>query len=343
MLAFIMIVYTGVAAIRTKKEIMGYLILFLILNLLNSFHVLLEGLTSTKRVFGFAGVMFVDYVGIAITLNFILLLMSRGKKYRIFLAFSFIIFVAALLVTQTRNAWLSTFLCLLLLIIFIILHSKKFEMKRSFLILTLISSILVMSSLVLVVTSLKPEVTERAEQTTKVEESIDQSGQVQSSLLTRVFIWHTAYLAFLEHPVIGIGAYSFPFSSHQYYKVPRLIFENYVEGLSPHVTYLAVAAETGLIGLFAFLFFLVASLKFSFDSIKHSKSFEDSSFSLLLFGPLIYITISMLMTDAWLWGQGIILWGIILGLNLWNRKTLIQKNKIEASAISHDLNTSAQS
>jgi len=126
MLAFIMIVYTGVAAIRTKKEIMGYLILFLILNLLNSFQVLLEGLTSTKRAFGFAGVMFVDYVGIAITMNFILLLMSRGKKYRIFLAFSFIIFVAALLVTQTRNAWLSTLVTIVPVIMIRMLHSKKF-------------------------------------------------------------------------------------------------------------------------------------------------------------------------------------------------------------------------
>lgn len=343
MLAFIMIVYISAAAIRTKKEIIGYIILFLILNFLNSFHVLFEGLTSTKRAFGFAGVMFVDYVGIAITVNFILLLMSKGKKYRIFLAFSFIIFMAALLVTQTRNAWLSTFLCLFLLMIFIILNAKKFEMKRSFLIVTLAASILIMSSLVLVVTSIKPEISERAEQTTKVEESIDQSGQVQSSLLMRVLIWHTAYLAFLEHPVIGIGAYSFPFSSHQYYQGPRMIFEDYIKGLTPHVTFIAVAVETGVIGLLAFLFFLIASLKLSFDSIKHSKSFEDSSFSLLLFGPLIYITFSMLMTDAWLWGQGIILWGILLGLNLWNRKRIIQKNINKGLSVTPDLNTSTQS
>jgi len=317
--------------------------LFLILNLFNSFHVIAEGLTSPRRAFGFAGIMFVDYVGIAITMNFILLLMSKGKKYRIFLVPSFIIFVAALLVTETRNAWLSTFLCLFLLMIFITLNAKKFEMKRSFLIATLVSSILVLSSLVFTVTSLKPEVSERVEQTTKVEESIDQSGQVQSSLLMRVLIWHTAYLAFLEHPVIGIGAYSFPFSSYQYYRVPRMIFEDYVKGKTPHVTFIAVAVETGLIGLFAFLFFLIASLKFSYDSIKRSKSFEDTSFSLLLFGPLIYITISMLMTDAWLWGQGIILWGILLGFNFWNRKRIIQNNINKDLSVTPDLNTSTQS
>ncbi|MCW8805855.1 MAG: O-antigen ligase family protein [Ignavibacteriaceae bacterium] len=343
MLAFIMIVYISASAISTKKEIMGYIILFLILNLLNSFHVLFEGLTSTKRAFGFAGIMFVDYVGIAITLNFILLLISKGKKYRIFLVPSFIIFVAALLVTQTRNAWISTFLCLFLVMIFIILNAKKIEMKKSSLIVVLAVSIFLISSLVLAVTSFDPEVTERAEQTTKVEESVDQSGKVQSSLLTRVMIWHTAYFAFLEHPVIGIGAYSFPFSSDQYYQLPRMLFEDYVKGKTPHVTFIAVAVETGLIGLFAFLFFLIATLKFSYDSIKHSKSIEDTSFSLLLFGPLIYITISMLMTDAWLWGQGIILWGILLGFNLWNRNRIFIKNINRDLDLIPSLNSSTQS
>jgi len=215
-------------------------------------------------------------------------------------------------------------------------------MKRSFLVVVLAASILLISSLVFVVTSINPEVSERAEETTKVEKSIDQSGKVQSSLLTRVMIWHTAYFAFLEHPVIGIGAYSFPFSSYQYYHLPRMIFEDFVEGRTPHVTFIAVAVETGLIGLFAFLFFLIASLKFSYDSIKRSKSFEDSSFSLLLFGPLVYITISMLMTDAWLWGQGMILWGILLGFNLWNRKRIFQKNINKNLAITPDFDTLIQ-
>jgi hypothetical protein len=33
----------------------------------------------------------------------------------------------------------------------------------------------------------------------------------------------------------------------------------------------------------------------------------------------------MLMTDAWLWDQGIVLWGIILGLSIANRKILLEK------------------
>ena len=332
MVAFVMILYFSVASIRSKKEVLTYIILFLIFNIFNSFHVLFDGLTSSKRAFGFAGVMFVDYVGLAITMNFILLLTSRRKNYRLLLVVSLILFVIALLITQTRNAWISTFLSLFLLMIFLIIMSQKFNMRRLLLVTMLVASVVVISSLVLVVTSVNPEVGERAQQTTEIDESIDHTGAVKSSLVMRFFIWHTAYMAFVEHTVFGIGAYSFPFSSFQYYTIPRFLFDTYVEGRTPHITYLAVAVETGVVGLLGFLIFLFASLKFSFDGIRYSKSFEESSFSLLLFWPLIYIIISMLMTDAWLWGQGLILWAILLGFNLWNSKTLKQKYLLENSA-----------
>ena len=339
MFAFIFIVYTSSLAIRDKKEIVVYIILFLILNLFNSFHVIADGLASSRRAFGFAGIMFVDYVGIAITMNFILLLVSAGKNFRILLLISLLVLIAALLITQTRNAWLSTFLSLFFALVYLIFKSKKFKIRKSFLIAAMIASMIIMGSIFIFISSVNPEVTERAQETTKVEQSIDKEGQVKSSLVSRLLIWHTAYNAFLSEPVIGIGAYSFPFSSQEYYKVPRFIFEDYVEGLTPHQTFIAVAVETGLLGLFAFLFFLIASLKISFDTIKLSKTSEEKRFSFLLFSPLLYILISMTMTDAWLWGHGIILWGILLGFNLWNRKKLIEKNVSGNTDSSLDLNT----
>jgi O-antigen ligase len=331
MLAFAMLIYICAVAIRTKNEILSYIVFFLILTLLNSFQVIGEGITATRRVFGFAGIMFVDYVGVSITMTFIILMTGRGKKYRILWLAGIIIFIAALLITQTRNAWLATFLTLFALILIMIIKAKKLEMRRTLLILSLTFSIFIAIVLVFTVASIKPEVSERAEETTKVEESVSKSGLIQSSLLMRFFIWHTAYTAFIEHPIIGIGAYSFPFSSQEYYKVPKYIFNEYVDGVTPHQTFFAVAVETGLLGLFAFLLFLVSSLKISFDSVNYAKTFEEKSFSLLLFSPLLYISISMTMTDAWLWGHGIILWGILLGFNLWNRKKLIEKYISEKS------------
>jgi putative inorganic carbon (hco3(-)) transporter len=328
MLAFIFIVYTSSVSIMDKKEIISYIILFLILNLLNSFHVIAQGLVSSRREFGFAGIMFVDYVGIAITMNFILILINRRKDFRIILIISFLILIIALLITETRNAWISTFLSLFLSLIFLIIKSKTLEFSKSFVVVGIIISTIFLSSVFIFVSSVKPDVSERAQETTNVEEGINKEGQVQNSLLSRLLIWHTAYNAFLANPVIGIGAYSFPVSSQHYYTIPKFLFDDYVKGLTPHLTYIAVITETGIVGLITFIIFLISSLKFAYDGFRYSKTIDEKRFSFLVFWPLVYITISTFMTDAWLWGQGIVLWGIFLGINLWNRKRIKEKHSL---------------
>jgi O-antigen ligase len=332
MVVFIFIVYTSSFTLRDKKEVVSYLILFLILNLLNSFHVIAQGLISSKRAFGFAGIMFVDFVGIAITMNFILIITNQFRNYRIFLVISFIILISALFITQTRNAWLSTFLSLFLALIFLVIKSKKFQLRKFFLILILAISTLILTSVFLFISSVNPEVTERTKETTNVEEGVNKEGQVQNSLISRLLIWHTAYNAFVANPILGIGAYSFPVGSQQYYTIPKFLYDDYVKGLTPHVTYLAVAVETGAVGLITFLLFLITGLKFAYDGLKYSRTVDERKFSFLIYWPLVYIFISMFMTDAWLWGQGIVLWGIILGINLWNRKR-IKENYLPQSLV----------
>ena len=331
MLAFTFIVYTSPLSIRDNREVITYIILFLILNLLNSFHVIVEGFGSSRRVFGFAGIMFVDLVGIAITMNFILILINRRKDYRIMLVLSFLILLIALFVTETRNAWISTFLSLFFSLIFLVIKSKALAFSRSFIVVGLIILTIFLSSVFIYISSVKPEVSKRAQETTNFEEGIDKEGQIQNSLVSRLLIWHTAYNAFLSSQVIGIGAYSFPVSSQNYYTIPKFLFENYVKDLNPHLTYLAVVTETGIIGLVTFLIFLISSIKFAYDGFKYSRTVDERRFSFLIFWPLVYILISMFMTDAWLWGQCMMLWSIILGINLWNRKILKEKYSFQNS------------
>ena len=175
-----------------------------------------------------------------------------------------------------------------------------------------------------------PSVSERAEQLTNSNnEVINQKGETTSSLITRLFIWHTAYNAFVQNPITGIGMYAFPYISWKYNTLPNIIFENYVKKKTPHIAYLAIATETGIIGLFGYLIFIFSTIKFSYQSVKSSNSNLENLVSTSIFFTLIYITVSMLMTDAWLWNQGIILWGIVLGLSMANRNILIEKHTVE--------------
>lgn len=322
---FLILLLLCVAVIKNQSDIKKFFTVFITLSLLNSFYLIYDAVITKSRSFGFAGVMFVDYVGVAIIVIFIWFLLSNGSKKLFYLPVLAILMLASIL-TQTRNAWISIFLLILLLVSFFYFNSRKYKLSRrillTFLVLTFVSAGAIYSSLKII----NPSVSERAEQFTESKgEILTEKGEVTSSLVSRLFIWDTALNAFRDKPVTGVGIYAFPYVSQKYYTIPKILYDNYVYGRTPHITYLAIATEAGIIGLFGFLIFILSTLKFSYESINLSETNEENLVSISLFFSLFYIVISMLMTDAWLWDQGIVLWGIILGLSMANRKILLEK------------------
>lgn len=70
---------------------------------------------------------------------------------------------------------------------------------------------------------------------------------------------------FLKHPLIGIGAENF--SNYLFERgVPPFVFSQHPEKLTPHNFFLQVAAENGIIGLFAILRWLWAMFRILFRS-----------------------------------------------------------------------------
>ena len=292
-------------------------------------HLIYEAVITKSRTFGFAGVMFVDYVGIAIVVVFIWFLLS-GIQKKIFLLPILLILILASVFTQTRNSWISIVILILLILSFFYFHSRRYELnKRFLLVITLLMSISI-GGVYSYLKGVTPSVSERVEQFSETNnEVVNQKGEVTSSLISRLFIWDTALNAFTYNPVTGVGIYGFPYISWKYYKIPKIFFNNYVVSRTPHIAYLAIATEAGIIGLIGYLLFIFSIIKFSYQSIKLSKSHRDNLLSIVLFFCIIYITVSMLMTDAWLWNQGIVLWGIILSLSMVNRKILLERYSSE--------------
>ena len=154
---------------------------------------------------------------------------------------------------------------------------------------------------------------------------ITERGMASNSIVSRMLIWDTAWQAIKAHPVVGIGFYSFPFNSKYYYTIPRILFNNYVHRRTPHVGYLAVLTETGIIGLLTFLILVYIILFLIFKAADLAKEKDEIFFSQILLWCLVYITYSLFLTDAWLWGSGIMVWGMFLGLGTANYKNLIKK------------------
>lgn len=319
LISLIIVFFATILGFPSKRKMMFVFFIFITAIFLHSLFVIYLGVTTGKRVLGILGVYYIDYAGLGSVIAFILVLHKRGLKRVIFSAV-FIVITLGLILTQTRNAWISASFTIGTLILFLFFNVKKTSMKRSvivFLTLVVIVLLIVFSS------STKVDVGERLDVNKNTVSLTDDPESVgPNSFVSRAMIWHTALYAFLEHPVIGIGTYAFRHTSQLYYIIPKGFYELYVEGNTPHVTYLQVLTETGIVGFLAFLFFIVTLIKLLVQSLKLLMARDDLIITLMIIWSLVYIIFSMMMTESWLYGPYIVWFGVLLGFLVNNRKRL---------------------
>jgi len=323
-LAFLIAFYAMVISIRRREDLRTLLIFYLVLTALNSFDVLRLVLSANKRVFGFSGIMFVDYSALAVCLAAVIGIISKGKVRALAVLMS-VLFAIALVLTRTRNTWFSALITLGITGIYILFHPEIIGVSRRRAFVAIVSIYVLIIGCGAAFILLNRGIEQRATQfSAQTGPAIDESGKVENSFVSRMLIWDTAINAFRAHPVIGIGVYAFPYSSKFYYRIPRFLYTRYVEGLSPHQTHLAVLCETGVVGAIAFFLFIIAALKTAYRGVSRAVEEQSRKDALIAAVAVTYCTVSMIFTDAWLWGQGIVLLGLILGLTVANRNIAMQ-------------------
>ena len=319
LLVFIL-VYLVISLSSTNLEKINKIFnIFIIMSVLNGLTVIYYALLTEKRVYGFAGIMYVDYVGIGLTLCLIKILYS--DKYKILWIFAFIIQLMALIFTQTRNAWITSGLLLLSLIFQFIFFNKNVKIASikklfiSFAILVIVVFVAYQAG------RFNPTTYERL---SALKPASDNELRI-NTFVTRVFIWNTAWNAFKSNPIIGVGLYNFKFVSKHYNTIDPVLYKLFVEKVSPHETFLEILCETGIIGFIGFSFFLFAWLRMARNNLKICSTERERYIALMIFWSSIFILFSMVMTDIWLQGHGLMLWGIIVGLTI-AFKRLLKKN-----------------
>jgi O-antigen ligase len=135
-----------------------------------------------------------------------------------------------------------------------------------------------------------------------------------NSMISRLMIWDTALHAYHSSPIVGIGMYSFPYSSRRYSALPDFLYDDYVYSVTPHLGYLTVLTETGIIGMIGFLYLLIGILRISYKAHMAAVSDEQKYVVFTVSMILIYIMISLGVSDAWFSDSGIMIWGVFLGL-----------------------------
>ena len=294
--------------------------LFIVMSVLNGLSVIYYALLNGKRTFGFAGIMYVDYVGIALTLCLLKILYSNRNRLIWIIAFCIQLF--ALIFTQTRNAWISSGIILSLILFQFIFSNKnkKFTIIKkglfSFAILIIIVLISYQAG------NLNPSTYERLSSGKPKSES----ELKINTFVTRGFIWLTAWNAFKDNPIIGVGLYNFSHVSKRYNTIDPVLYKLFVEKVSPHETFLAILSETGIIGFIGFSFFLFVWLRTAWNNLKICKTEREIFFARMIFWCSIFILISMVMTDIWLEGHGLMLWAVFVGITIAFGKIIINNS-----------------
>jgi O-antigen ligase len=311
--SFLLLVILLAVSLREMKKINFVTALYVGIVTLNSFYCIYQGITTGRRSFGFAGVMFVDILGISIVITFILFMVAKGEK-KIWLGTIFLIQILASIFTKTRNVWINILLVLLLSLIHIIIKSEYLQINKKKIIrygLISIGSVALVGSLLISYFGAGFFRLENKQELTQ--ESLE-VGDVSNSLVTRYFIWTTGYNGFLQNPVTGIGIYSFGYSSQFYNTLPEVLFKKFVAGLTLHHGYFAILVEAGIVGFTGLMFFLVIIFRRSRKIYTEAQGTEYFLPSFIAFWVLIYIYISLFFSDAWYWGRGILIFAFVLGV-----------------------------
>lgn len=319
LISLFIVIFVTILDSTTNKKMINVFYLYVVIVLLHSLHVIFQGQVTGKRAFGILGVYYIDFAGLGSLTTFILLLFNKGAK-RVFFVLLFVIITLGLVVTGTRNAWISTAFAIITLIGYLFFNSKRVQIRKSVLVFfaVLIAGLIILSSVSSGVNVEKRlDVNKQTVTLTNDPESVG-----TNSFVSRIMIWHTAYSAFLKHPIIGIGVYAFKHTSQLYYVIPKGFYKLWVEGRTPHITYLQVLTETGIIGFIMFIIFIGSVIRYLISSLKLPNSKNDIMLMLMIGWSLVYIVFSMTMTESWLYGPYIVWFGVLLGFLITLRKRL---------------------
>lgn len=215
---------------------------------------------------------FAAFLGVLVSVTMGFLGQVRKLWQKSFLFLIFLLISANIILTLSRGAWIA----LLIVCSFLIIFYKSKENRLFFLLFLGIFTCLIFSI---------PMVRERFL-------TIIKSGGDAD----RFRIWKAAFMMFKESPLLGKGLGSFTYYSSRYMNiVPQYA----------HNCYLQIMAETGLLGLVSFIWFLSAIISRGYKKLKKN---SDSLYFGLFFGFLVFLTHSFFDTQLYTIKLSILFW-----------------------------------
>ncbi len=167
---------------------------------------------------------------------------EQKRSRRLLLALATILTFSGVLLTYSRGAFITMVIMILLLLLF-----RYVKVRQLFVTLALVGGLMVVAA---------PGYFARIETIRGVAGLFSPSAEVRPDGTTRGRLTEmlAAFLAFLDHPVLGVGPAQYtPYYSAKYQDNPDIAFRFLGRRRRAHILYFELAAETGIFGIGTFM------------------------------------------------------------------------------------------
>ncbi len=128
------------------------------------------------------------------------------------------------------------------------------------------------------------------------------SPEPQGTMFLRLVLWKKALIAFLDHPIFGVGPGGYKHLYEIYASIhlaPSFVF---LRSMTAHNLFLYYLAETGLVGATGLMAFFINQLHLSRRSWKRLGDQVRGS-TLAIYGCAFLFLLSTMIDAAWMYGQ----------------------------------------
>jgi putative inorganic carbon (hco3(-)) transporter len=260
-----------------------------------------EGLTNQKAANWVVYPFYNDHTAYGAALAMILPLLigiffikrKANNSSKFFYGLMITIYIAALILSYTRAAWLSLFIAS----IFFLAMLFKVQLKMVFIGLVLLIGVFFAYQTEIFM-SLEKNKQDSSGTFTKHLKSMT-NIRTDASNLERLNRWNSAFKMFHEHPIVGFGpgTYAFQYAPYQLSKDKTIISTNAGNGGNAHSEYIGPLAESGILGFATFLAIVLTTLYTAWKVYYNSKRRKIRLLALCLFLSLLTYYLHGCMND----------------------------------------------
>jgi len=303
------VVFKYALEIGIKRLMNLYMILTAIFSLIAFIQFYLAG--GAIRSFGITGLTLQYIAMTAVPMAMVFLIWSENIGTKLFYMAISIVSVLGIFATQSRApliAILITFPVIMLISFRKARQEKDYRTVRS--VKYVLLPVIVLGAVLFIL-----EETFFVGTLSRLDELIQSLKNPVGTVMTRIILWTSAIMAFMEHPVLGVGIGNMRVVHEVVPEVKLIPYWAWVKGMSAHNVLLHYLAETGLVGAISLLFLFGKNLSIGYKSFKLKLSKHDNMISTALFIASFVCFITMFYMRSWTWGMDGHILAFIFGLN----------------------------